>query len=111
MSDEELSEVQNQLLATYGGTNIETICRELTAVEDSGVDPDFRPRVLSGLPWWTMKIPQVLKYRSLLEKAWNEGHYASNTEWEHTYYGHPVPEGEICPECSAGNPYRKEQDK
>ena len=42
-------------------------------------------------------------------EAWNEGHYASNTEWEHTYYGYPVSEGEICPECSAGNPYKETQ--
>ena len=42
-------------------------------------------------------------------EAWNEGRYASDTAWEHTYYGHPVPEGEICPECSAGNPYKETQ--
>lgn len=68
-----LSEAQNQLLAAYGGTGIEAISRELTAVDNPDVDPDFRPQVLSGLPWWTMKIPQALKYRPLFEKAWEEG--------------------------------------
>ena len=111
MSNEELSEAQNQLLATYGGTNIETLCRELTAIDDPEVHPDRRPQGLNGLPWWTMKIPKALKYLPLLEKAWNEGHYASNTAWEHMHFGHPVPEGEFCPECCTENPYRQEQDK
>lgn len=43
-------------------------------------------------------------------EAWDEGYSASETTWKHTYDGHPAPEGEICPECSTGNPYRKEQD-
>ena len=42
-------------------------------------------------------------------EAWCEGKRASDTAWEHIYYGHPVPEGEICPECSTGNPYRQEK--
>lgn len=39
-------------------------------------------------------------------EAWQEGHSASESEWMHTFDGHPVPEGEMCPECSTGNPYR-----
>lgn len=50
-------------------------------------------------------------YRELimpvLAEAWDEGHSASEAEWMHTFDGHPVPEGELCPECSTGNPYRK----
>ena len=40
-------------------------------------------------------------------EAWDEGHSASETSWEHIYDGHPVPEGEMCPECSVGNPYKE----
>ena len=97
MSNDELSEAQNQLLATYCGTNIETICRELTAIDSPDVDPDFRPQVLSGLSWWTMKIPTALKYRPLFEKAWDEGHHAGQHN-EHEYR----------PERAMTNPYRQE---
>ena len=117
MSNEELSEAQNQLLATYGGTNIETLCREMTAIyggtnietisrelsaiDDLEVDPDFRPRALWGLPWWTMKIPKAIKYRPLLEKAWDEGHEAASTR---------VPERVWHDTASprTPNPYRQE---
>ena len=103
MSNEELSEVQNQLLATYGGTNIETISRELSAIDDLEVDPDFRPRALGGLPWWTMKIPKAIKYRPLLEKAWEEGKRAGlrQSDWEH---------GDTATRYVAVNPYRKEPE-
>lgn len=40
-------------------------------------------------------------------EAWDEGKRASDTAWEHAYFGHPVPEGEFCPECCTGNPYRQ----
>ena len=104
MSNEELSEAQNQLLATYGGTNIETLCRELTAIDDPDVHPDRRPRGLYGLPWWTMKIPKAIKYLPLLEKAWEEGHEAAAMR---------VPEGVWHDTASprTPNPYQKEQDK
>ena len=100
MSNEELSEAQNQLLATYAGTNIETISRELTAIDNPDVDPDFRPQVLNGLPWWTMKIPQALKYRPLFEKAWEEGKRAGlrQSDWEH---------GDTATQYVAANPYKE----
>ena len=101
MSHEELSEVQKQLIATYGGTNIETICRELTEIDNPGFDPDFRPQVLNGLPWWTMKIPQALKYRPLLEKAWDEG-FADGVN-------HDLGDWENAPSI-INNPYRQETD-
>lgn len=101
MSDEGLSEVQSQLLATYGGTNLETFCRELTAIDDPSVDPDFRPFALGGLPWWTMKIPKARKYRPLLEKAWEEGFDAGERD-AFDLLEHPDHE------CIK-NPYRKEQ--
>ena len=41
-------------------------------------------------------------------EAWEEGHSSSDTSWDHIYSGHSVPEGELCPECFTGNPYRKE---
>ena len=100
MNHEELSKFQKQLIATYGGTTIETICRELTAVDNPDVDPDFRPRVMSGRPWWTMKIPQALKYLPLLEKAWDEGHHAGQHN-EHEYR-----QGRAMT-----NPYRQETEK
>ena len=102
MNNEELSEVQNQLLETYGGTNIETISRELSAIDDLEVDPDFRPRALNGLPWWTMKIPKAIKYRSLLEKAWDEG-YTDGVN-------HDLGDWENAPSI-INNPYRKETDR
>ena len=102
MSDEELSEVQNQLLATYGGTNIETLCRELTAIENPDVDPDFRPQGLGGLPWWTMYVSRALKYRPLLEKAWDKG-FAEGAN-------HDLGDWENAP-STINNPYRKDQDK
>lgn len=43
-------------------------------------------------------------------EAWDEGYSASETTWKHIYDGHPAPEGEMCPECSTGNPYRQEPD-
>lgn len=110
MNYEGLSDTQNQLLATYGGTNVEAMCREMTAVDDPGVDPDFRPRVLNGLPWWTMKIPGALKYLPLLEKAWDEA-YWQGVEDERTAEavqasiglgGHATP--------NRANPYRQETD-
>lgn len=45
-----------------------------------------------------------------LAEAWEEGFEASETRWRHVYDGHPVPEGEMCHECSAKNPYRQGQD-
>ena len=41
-------------------------------------------------------------------EAWEEGYSASESEWMHTLDGPPVPEGEKCPECSKGNPYRQD---
>ena len=102
MSNEELSEAQNQLLAKYSGTDIETICRELSVADDPDVNPDFRPQALGGLPWWTMKIPRAFKYLPLLEKAWEEGHEAAAMR---------VPEGVWHDTASprTPNPYRQEK--
>lgn len=48
--------------------------------------------------------------RDAKAETWEEGHLASDTAWDHIYFGHPVSEGGICPECSAGNPYRQETE-
>lgn len=65
---------------------------------------------------WESKQPRLAEFDRWLEQvkaeAWDEGYSASETTWKHIYDGHPVPEGEMCPECSTGNPYRqKEQDR
>lgn len=41
------------------------------------------------------------------EEAWSEGVNASDTQYEHIFNGHPVPEGEMCGECEmlSKNPY------
>ena len=101
MSYEGLSEAQIQILATYSGTDIETFCRELTAIDNPDVDPDFRPQALNGLPWRTMKIPKALKYRPLLEKAWDEG-FADGAN-------HDLGDWDNAPSI-INNPYRQETE-
>ena len=41
-------------------------------------------------------------------EAWDEGAAAVDTQYEHIFNGHPVPEGEMCDVCEAlgKNPYR-----
>lgn len=43
------------------------------------------------------------------EEAWDEGRNSTDSEYEHLFNGHPVPEGEMCGECEqwAQNPYRR----
>lgn len=74
MKDSALTPTQQELLDTYGGTVMETIARQLVAADNPGQDPDARPGILIGLPWWTMKIGKSLKVLPLLAEAWWEGH-------------------------------------
>lgn len=92
--------------------------REALAV---GLDAQRSELTLRNLTGWdlaslnraleqgTVEIVPSAEAREAKAEAWEEGCSASDTAWEHVYFGHPVPEGEICPECSTGNPYRQEK--
>ena len=74
-----LSDTQKRLMDLYGGTVVEKVARQISLLDDPDRDPDFEPVVLAGLPWWTMKIPKVLKLLPLLKETWQDGYTSGNS--------------------------------
>ena len=85
---------------------IEKIARHLC--EADGYDPDIIGS--TGNPRWWLYTRTAEHTLPLLVEAWDGGHAASELGWMHAWDGHPVPEGEMCDECGAKNPYRQEKD-
>lgn len=54
---------------------------------------------------WLSKLVRMER-----KEAWVEGRNSADTEYEHIFKGHPVPEGEMCEECAevSRNPYQAE---